>query len=242
MRRKQKDPMPDLSSPLSEAELAELDDALLNRFDEDAEPVSGDEGIIDVSELDGLLTAVVSSPVMIMPSHWLPAVWGDYPPVFETDAEVERVFSLMVRHLNGIAATLMNSPAEFEPLFEFREVDGQEFTIVDEWCEGYLRGIELAQELGANLDAASEELLTPIRAFTEASDWPGHDLPDFVDTVKLQQSIAPNVRALHAYWLERRVDPVPPGSRPYQRSTPRVGRNDPCPCGSGKKFKKCCLH
>ena len=22
----------------------------------------------------------------------------------------------------------------------------------------------------------------------------------------------------------------------------RVGRNDPCPCGSGKKFKKCCMH
>ena len=27
---------------------------------------------------------------------------------------------------------------------------------------------------------------------------------------------------------------------PYQRSGPKVGRNDPCPCGSGKKFKKCC--
>ena len=25
------------------------------------------------------------------------------------------------------------------------------------------------------------------------------------------------------------------------RSTPKVGRNDPCPCGSGKKYKKCCL-
>jgi uncharacterized protein YecA (UPF0149 family) len=24
--------------------------------------------------------------------------------------------------------------------------------------------------------------------------------------------------------------------------TVKVGRNDPCPCGSGKKFKKCCLH
>lgn len=23
---------------------------------------------------------------------------------------------------------------------------------------------------------------------------------------------------------------------------PKVGRNDPCPCGSGLKFKKCCLH
>src|SRR5205085_4408879 len=25
-----------------------------------------------------------------------------------------------------------------------------------------------------------------------------------------------------------------------RRSAPKVGRNDPCPCGSGKKFKKCC--
>ena len=27
---------------------------------------------------------------------------------------------------------------------------------------------------------------------------------------------------------------------PFRRTTPKVGRNDPCPCGSGKKFKKCC--
>jgi uncharacterized protein YecA (UPF0149 family) len=26
----------------------------------------------------------------------------------------------------------------------------------------------------------------------------------------------------------------------YRREEPRVGRNDPCPCGSGKKYKKCC--
>lgn len=30
--------------------------------------------------------------------------------------------------------------------------------------------------------------------------------------------------------------------QPIQRETPKVGRNDPCPCGSGKKYKKCCLH
>ena len=28
----------------------------------------------------------------------------------------------------------------------------------------------------------------------------------------------------------------------FERETPKVGRNDPCPCGSGKKYKKCCLH
>jgi hypothetical protein len=27
---------------------------------------------------------------------------------------------------------------------------------------------------------------------------------------------------------------------PYEREVPKIGRNDPCPCGSGKKFKKCC--
>lgn len=30
-------------------------------------------------------------------------------------------------------------------------------------------------------------------------------------------------------------------SAPFQRGAPKVGRNDPCSCGSGKKFKKCCL-
>jgi preprotein translocase subunit SecA len=30
-----------------------------------------------------------------------------------------------------------------------------------------------------------------------------------------------------------------PQLRPVQRSVPKVGRNDPCPCGSGKKYKKC---
>ena len=28
--------------------------------------------------------------------------------------------------------------------------------------------------------------------------------------------------------------------QPVKREEPRVGRNDPCPCGSGKKYKKCC--
>jgi SEC-C motif-containing protein len=30
------------------------------------------------------------------------------------------------------------------------------------------------------------------------------------------------------------------GTQPYRRETPKIGRNDPCPCGSGKKYKKCC--
>ena len=35
--------------------------------------------------------------------------------------------------------------------------------------------------------------------------------------------------------------PVWPSTKPRVRSGPKVGRNEPCPCGSGKKYKKCCI-
>jgi SEC-C motif-containing protein len=38
----------------------------------------------------------------------------------------------------------------------------------------------------------------------------------------------------------RFVDGLPGRQEPYRREEPKVGRNDPCPCGSGKKYKKCC--
>ncbi len=34
---------------------------------------------------------------------------------------------------------------------------------------------------------------------------------------------------------------IPPTSKQMARKPPKVGRNEPCPCGSGLKFKKCCL-
>ena len=40
--------------------------------------------------------------------------------------------------------------------------------------------------------------------------------------------------------LSQRPDARPPAAEPVRHSGPKVGRNDPCPCGSGKKHKKCC--
>ena len=34
--------------------------------------------------------------------------------------------------------------------------------------------------------------------------------------------------------------PRPPPVEPIHRASKDIGRNDPCPCGSGKKYKKCC--
>lgn len=40
----------------------------------------------------------------------------------------------------------------------------------------------------------------------------------------------------------RYLDGTVHGHTPYRREEPKVGRNDPCPCGSGKKYKKCCAN
>jgi len=39
-------------------------------------------------------------------------------------------------------------------------------------------------------------------------------------------------------WFFHSVDTMK--RAPSQRTQPKVGRNEPCPCGSGKKYKKCC--
>ena len=45
-------------------------------------------------------------------------------------------------------------------------------------------------------------------------------------------------RDLPPPWKEMRNSPT---GEQMKRTPPKVGRNELCPCGSGKKFKKCCL-
>jgi len=37
-------------------------------------------------------------------------------------------------------------------------------------------------------------------------------------------------------------EPLPPPVEPIKSDKDGPGRNDPCPCGSGKKFKQCCIN
>jgi len=50
-------------------------------------------------------------------------------------------------------------------------------------------------------------------------------------------------KSMRAELFEKRYKPmnVPPTPTQMLRDPPRIGRNETCPCGSGLKFKKCCL-
>jgi uncharacterized protein len=232
--------MPDIFTTLSEQELDQLDEFLLNRIDENILTPEMDEGIFDVSTLDGFFTAIISGPEMVPPSHWLPVVWGDFEPEWESDNAFEQVFSLLIRHMNSIASHLMDQPDSFEPLFQQSEFDGKTQIIVDEWCTGYMMGVELSLAQWAVSEIQMAILLLPIKIFGTEDGWAKLDGMGKQEIENIRRAITPNVREIYAYWLARRE--ASPGRSPIRREEPRVGRNDPCPCGSGKKYKKCCLH
>ena len=226
--------------PPTEDELDYLDSVLLNRVDEDSVAEDSDEGILCVSELDGFLTAIVSGPETVVPSRWLPTVWGDFEPTWRSIDEANKFVELTFRLMNFNAVVLIEDPESFDPLFLERDSNGRTVLVVDEWCEGFLRGVQLTGELWAAGGKEIDALMLPILGFCEASNWAAHDLPERGATEQAQKAIAPSVRAIHGYWLKRRAPQKLQG--PMRRSETPAGRNDPCPCGSGKKFKHCCLN
>ena len=231
--------MDDLREPLTEQEVSILDDFLLDRLKSDEETPDLDEGILNVSEFDGFLTAIVSGPRVVPPSEWLPLVWGDDEPVWDSEGDFRNVFGLMVRHMNGIAGELMAVPEEFEPVFLEQTVEGVTYTIVDEWCAGYLRGVHPCFEIWADAAPESYDLLAPIFVFGHERGWKFIEEMDVSAEERLEGQVAPAARAIHAFWLARRTTTDRTVRAP--RRARGVGRNQSCPCGSGRKYKHCCL-
>ena len=60
--------------------------------------------------------------------------------------------------------------------------------------------------------------------------------------LKMAKQIHENPREhAHEHNEDESIEEVThPPLEPIVREEPKVGRNDPCPCGSGLKFKKCC--
>jgi uncharacterized protein len=86
--------MDHLSTPLTGIEYEELDIFLIS--------VEHEEAVLDLSEFDGFVTAIVSGPETIMPSTWMPALWGgeDNAPVWDDPEDYQFIFGLMIRHMN----------------------------------------------------------------------------------------------------------------------------------------------
>src|SRR3984957_16629217 len=93
-----------------------------------------------LSDLDGFLTAVVIGPELIMPSEWLPVIWGEEEPEFESTAQAEEIISLIMGRYNEIATGFNSDPERFEPVF-WKKPTGK--VIVMDWAAGFRGGVEM---------------------------------------------------------------------------------------------------
>lgn len=84
-------------------------------------------------------------------------------------------------------------------------------------------------------------LTIPIAAGEVDPEWPKEPMTPERNDELLQSMLAGAARA-YRYFREGRIAYAQAAARPepYERAGPKVGRNDPCPCGSGRKYKRCC--
>lgn len=217
--------------------------AHLQRLDEMLLDLRDDTEAMLLSELDGFLAGVVVSPEPILPSEWLRIVWGgvdgELAP-FENSADVQAFVGLVMRHYNSVIRSLERR-GRFAPIFE---VDGRNNeTLWELWIAGFARAVRLRPEGWERIVESDEE--DAIRAYSglmllgRADEGTANLSQAEIDALdeEAEDLIPMWVEALHAW---RRIRAVREGLAARAELGTKVGRNDPCPCGSGKKYKKCC--
>jgi uncharacterized protein len=225
--------------PLTDEECDRLS-AVLKRF--------GDERSMNLEQLDGFLAALVCGPENVLPSEYLPKILGDNL-VFEDSLTAQPILqdflSLIIRHWNVIADTLHSNDVYLPLLLE----DENGIFHANDWASGFLRGMDLRREAWARFfdDEQHAGWLVPIFALAHEND-PDPTMRPYSEPVgtemreKLIVGAAAGVIGIYRHFKSQRILEAqsPLSDTTVRRMAPKIGRNDPCPCGSGRKFKQCC--
>ena len=226
------------SQPLSEAEFDRLAD-VLKHF--------GGKWGMNLEMIDGFFAALICGPDHVPPSEYLPEVWGGGmidEPVFESKALLQDFMSMLMRHSNAVSRTLQSGDVYLPLLLEAENGMAH----ANDWANGFMRGMEMRRDGWLPLMEDEEQAgsLIPIFALAHEHD-PDPELRSYKEPISAEMrerliiSAAASVMAIHRYF---KADKVSLARRhtvtSFRREAPKVGRNEPCPCGSGKKFKYCC--
>jgi uncharacterized protein len=224
---------------LTDAEFDRLS-SVLERF--------GAKHSMNLEQLDGFLAALVCGPDNVPPSEYLPQIWGDNIVLEDTLASkpiFEDFISLLMRHWNAIVGTLQSGDVHLPLLL--RGEDG--VAHANDWANGFIRGMELRKADWADLldDDEHGGWIVPILALAHEHH-PDPRMRPYSAPISEEQreklivGAAAGVTGIYRYFQAQRLleEPGRGGSTTFRRAMPKIGRNDPCPCGSGKKFKQCC--
>ena len=202
-------------------------------------------GRFDFPKFHGLLTALAVGPVLFSPSEIVQVLLQKSKaeqPALNDFSQTERILELIARLQNEIVFDL---DAEiFEPeSFEREHPSGEIYPDTFSWCEGFVLGINHDVEVWKKWyrDPRRKKAIRAIEAAGDRKFRSGRI--DFETPEKmwaLYGVIEHLVPLIRCFWrLESGLDEITGGGTPLT-TQPEVGRNAPCPCGSGKKFKHCC--
>ncbi len=169
------------------------------------------ESCMQLSDLDGLLTAVAVGPSAIPPEEWLAAVWDGAVPVFRSAREEKLVKGAIMERYYEIVAGLELHPAIVEPVFY--ELEG--YVIVSDWAEGFLDGVKLRlPEWSRLIGTGDNAIMIPLAAYWLDDD--GDPIISVDDEVRERideeapELIPDAVIAIYRYWRAQslRTKPV----------------------------------
>ena len=197
-----------------------------------------------LSQLDGFLAGVIVCPDLIRPSEWVPLVWGSEGPVFDNEKQAQHMLNILMSHYNSIIHQL--DQRRFQPIYYVSEIDG---IMWEMWMDGFDTAMRLRPRAWFAFAKSDNKVLRMAVFILARLGDLAITAPQDITPIEneVMQDHAPDViplqvetlyHARHAASQERNA---PGPGLPFVAVSPKVGRNDPCPCGSGKKFKKCCL-
>jgi uncharacterized protein len=209
----------------------------LDRLDTFLGEIDNDDAML-LTSLDGFLCAIVVSPELITPGEWLPAVWGREDGVFANMEEANEILGLVMARYNEIVHDL-NGRGQFEPILE---IDDDETALWEIWIEGFSEAVALRPQswlvYGEAEDADVRRAFEVLAGLIEISLMDDEAWLARAEDIgeDAHEIIADCLEALNAARLKMNGTPRKPAT-----SLP-AGRNDSCPCGSGKTFKTCCMN
>jgi uncharacterized protein len=202
-------------------------------------------------ELDGYLTGIIVTPqaAPILPSNWIARLWGESEPIFEDKAQIDGVLGAVLTHYNRLLHDIDRSLkrleadriVDYRPMFLVGD-EKPRHDVVRAWVRGLWKAMQLAPQAWQGLleDKRSKVILEPFVGFFEIGELEPHEIRDDIDE-RLDQDAAliPRMILILRKLARIREAASRPGSAVRAQRT-KIGRNDPCPCGSGKKYKRCC--
>jgi uncharacterized protein len=221
-----------------------LNDAELDRLGDFLKSCKGGKAM-NLEELDGFFAALIAGPETVMPSEYNPEVFGgEMSDACELSnlEEANEIFGLMMRHWNTIAGTLFKGEVYVPLLLE----DEHGVANGNDWARGFMRGMHMRHDGWAELvnDEENGGCLIPMMMLYHEHDEDPKMRPEPIPPEKREDIIvhmAAGLVGAYRYFRTHQEAYAGSGFEPESgRTTTKVGRNDPCPCGSGKKYKKCC--